>query len=174
LNTSAIVLAVWFVIGLRSGVWTPSFLLAVPVVLVYFAVLYAVSTLCAVLTRSAIVAILVTCLTWFALFAIGRLYILPNQIRQMEEIDKTPAANRISEGTWVKVVNIVHKVLPRPKDLDYLMTHYLLADLLVGQPISAESLGTEDIQWGESLTVSGIFIAVMLGLACLKFSLTDY
>jgi ABC-type transport system involved in multi-copper enzyme maturation permease subunit len=173
-NTAVVVLGVWLVIGLRASVWTPSFLLAIPVVTFYFAVLYSVSTLCAVLTRSAIVAILLSCLTWFAFFSIGRLYVLPGEMRQMEDLQNTPSEQRISDGAWVKVVNAVHYVLPRPKDLDYLMEHYLLKDLLVGQIIGIRQLESGRIQWAESLTVSGIFIAVMLGLACLKFSLTDY
>jgi ABC-type transport system involved in multi-copper enzyme maturation permease subunit len=174
LNTAAVVLGVWMVLGLRSGVWTTSFLLSIPVVTFYFAILYSVSTLCAVFTRSAIVAILLSCLTWFALYSVGQLYMLPNALRQMEDMHNTPAEQRISDGAWVKVVNAVHYVLPRAKDLDFLMNHYLLEDLLVGQIISARQLDTGTIHWGESLTVSVIFIAVMLGIACLKFVMTDY
>jgi ABC-type transport system involved in multi-copper enzyme maturation permease subunit len=174
LNTAVAVLAVWIVIGLRSGVWTTSFLLAIPVVTFYFAILYSVSTLSAVITRSAIVAILLTCMTWFALASVGMLYTLPKALRQVEDMQSTPPESRFSEGAWVNVVNAVHYVLPRPKDLEYLMTHHLLQELWIGQLVSVRELETGTIHWGESLTVSGIFIAVMLGLACLKFSLTDY
>ena len=43
---------VWVAIGLRTGFWTPHFLAVIPLLTFYFAILYAVSTLAAVLTRS--------------------------------------------------------------------------------------------------------------------------
>ena len=49
---------VWLVLALRSGVWDFSFLIVIPVLTFTFAILYAVSTLAAVLTRSPIVSIL--------------------------------------------------------------------------------------------------------------------
>src|SRR5262249_51582284 len=55
LNTAFVVVGVWLALGLRSGVWTHHFLLSIFVITFFFAVLYAVSTLFAVLTGSAIV-----------------------------------------------------------------------------------------------------------------------
>ena len=68
------VLGIYLLLGLRVGLWSPNFLLAIPVLTFQFAILYAVSTLAGVLSRNAIVAILVTLLFWLGLFAIGKLY----------------------------------------------------------------------------------------------------
>lgn len=71
LLTAATVCGVWAAIGLRTGVWAPHFLLVIPAVTFFFAVLYSVSTLTAVLTRSTVVCILVTCVAWFGLWLNG-------------------------------------------------------------------------------------------------------
>src|SRR5579884_3502629 len=54
-TTPAAVLGVWVALGLRSGVWASGFLLMIFIITFSFTILYAVSTFCAVLTRSAIV-----------------------------------------------------------------------------------------------------------------------
>ena len=58
LVTAFTVGGIWLVIALRSGFWDPSFLLVIPVLTFTFAILYAVSTLVAVFTRSAIAAMI--------------------------------------------------------------------------------------------------------------------
>ncbi|HTU91401.1 MAG TPA: ABC transporter permease, partial [Gemmataceae bacterium] len=65
LNTVVVVAGIWLVLGLRTDLWGIGFLLSIPVLTFQFAVYYAVSTLFAVLSRSPIVAILMTCLCWF-------------------------------------------------------------------------------------------------------------
>ena len=45
---------IWLVIALRSGFWDPSFLAVIPILTFTFAIVYAMSTLVAVFTRSAI------------------------------------------------------------------------------------------------------------------------
>jgi hypothetical protein len=63
---------VYLAIGLRTGLWNHHFLLAVPLLLFYFAVLYAVSVLVAVLTRSTVLAILATLLAWGLFWVVGK------------------------------------------------------------------------------------------------------
>jgi hypothetical protein len=72
LLTSLSVLGVYITLGVRTGMWAPNFLLAVPLLTLQFAILYAVSTLIGVLTRNALVAILVTLVAWFIFFAVGK------------------------------------------------------------------------------------------------------
>ena len=60
LNTVVAVGGVWLALGLRSGVWATGFLVMILVITFFFAILYSVSTLFGVLTRSPIVAILLT------------------------------------------------------------------------------------------------------------------
>jgi ABC-type transport system involved in multi-copper enzyme maturation permease subunit len=70
LNTVVAVGAMWVSLGLRSGVWPVTFLLTILVLTYSFAILYAVSTLFGVLTRSPIAAILLTIGIWFFFFAV--------------------------------------------------------------------------------------------------------
>src|SRR6185437_1849789 len=70
--TVATVGGIWLVLALRSGYWDPSFLLLIPILTFTFAILYAFSTLVAVLTRSSIAAILLTCGFAFFLFVVGQ------------------------------------------------------------------------------------------------------
>ncbi len=72
LLTSFTALGVWTTIGLRTGLWSPNFLLIVPILMLYFAVLYAASTLTAVVTRNSLVAILATILAWATFWAVGK------------------------------------------------------------------------------------------------------
>jgi len=64
-------IAGFFVVGIRAGDWEPRLFLAVPIVLVFFSYLYAISTLVGVYTRSTLAAIVVTVIAWFGLFAIN-------------------------------------------------------------------------------------------------------
>jgi ABC-type transport system involved in multi-copper enzyme maturation permease subunit len=174
LNTTLAVGGVWLVLGLRSGLWAPSFLLLIPVITFFFAILYAVSALFGVLTRSAIVAILLTCGVWFLLYLIGQAYVFFQLWPQMEQASGVPAEQRMSEGWWVSAVNGVHFVLPRTTDLSVLTTKILRADLINPEQLGGDPSQSLDVSWGESLTVSLAFIAVMLGLASWRFATRDY
>src|SRR6516164_3832846 len=100
--------AVWLVLGLRSGVWKPGLLLSVPVITFFFAVLYAASTLIGVVSRSAVAAILMTCIIWFGLWILGLVYGYMDMTR-----------NQPGENDWAyPIVDTLHAVLPRTADLD--------------------------------------------------------
>jgi ABC-type transport system involved in multi-copper enzyme maturation permease subunit len=174
LNTSFAIGGVWFALGLRSGIWANSFLLTIFAVTFYFAILYAVSTLFAVLTRSIIASILISCGVWLLLFLVGFLYGLVDQQRIREEIQDIPVEKRSSENGFAKVVGAVHFVLPRTSDLGGLISELLFSDFLTGKLTEGGKVLRTSITWGESLTVSFIFIALMLGLACWRFAKRDY
>jgi len=211
LNTTIAVVGVWVALGLRSGIWAPSFLLTIFIITAFFAILYGVSTLFGVLTRSPIVAILLTAGVWFVLFIIGQLFAYGEVLRQQEErkqiearkgqtdpdlaqIDapgdpttdkdgdkekrrrqrEAPELPGNSNNWFFKSVRAVHFVLPRTKDLDMLTSQLLMRDLLTGNQLRARRADDMHISWGESLTVSGVFLALMLGLSCLRFATRDY
>ena len=69
----------------------------------------------------------------------------------------------------------VSQVPARTADLDLLMHKVLAREML--DDVQARQMRASDlpaITWSESLTVSLVFIAVMLGLACWRFSTKDY
>jgi ABC-type transport system involved in multi-copper enzyme maturation permease subunit len=165
LNTVFALGGVWLVFGVRTGLWSASLFLMVFVITFYFAVLYAVSTLVAVRTRSSTVAILWSCLAWFIFWSVGAgYYTLDVYVKQ----------GTIRDGWYMTAVKAIHSVLPRPKDLDRLAANVLEQDLAPQYAALEREMNAAPVNWRESLTVSCIFIVVMLGLACLDFSRRDY
>jgi ABC-type transport system involved in multi-copper enzyme maturation permease subunit len=89
LNTVVAVCGVWLALGLRSGIWGVSFLETILVLTFFFAILYSVSTLFGVLTRSPIAAILLTVGVWFVFFIIG---VIHEVFQGLRAIDRTVQA----------------------------------------------------------------------------------
>ena len=85
LNTVLAIGGVWLALGLRSGQWPTGFLVMILVITFFFAILYSVSTLAGVLTRSPVVAIAMTCVAWLVLFLVGLGYNHFEQARQSDE-----------------------------------------------------------------------------------------
>jgi hypothetical protein len=166
LNTLLIILGIWLVLSLRSGLWVPGFLAAIPILIAEFAIFYAVSALFAVLTRSAIVAILMGCLAWALLSIVGWGH---RAVENLRGTDVLPA--------WlVTTADGAHLVLPRYKDLDSALSFVLARELLT--PENPERKGVEKqfdaIGWTSTIGGTAAFIAVMLALACWRFATKDY
>lgn len=201
LNTTLAIGGVWIALGLRSGQWPTGFLVMILVITFFFAILYSVSTLAGVLTRSAIVAILATCAAWFLLFMVGFGYSWFERARERDEqavkaqqnADKDsgeekpqgqawpgevagrPLQRDLSyQGWFAQGVYAAHYVLPRTADIDKLSDQLLLRDLTFAGFAGEKKETDAPVAWAQSLTVSFAFIAVMLGLACWRFSVKDY
>jgi ABC-type transport system involved in multi-copper enzyme maturation permease subunit len=157
---------VWLVMAARSGNWDPSFLLTIPALTFTFAILYAVSAVVAVFTRSAIAAILVT--LGFMLF----LYLF-GQVKTFFDANKVIQVAELPEWAYT-LVDSLNNVLPRYKDLDKLTTKLVIDSTLTLGDARMGSLLTEYPSWGGALGVSVAFIAVMLALSCWRFSRRDY
>src|SRR5262249_43492493 len=162
---------VWLVLALRSGYWDPSFLVVIPVLTFTFAILYAVSTLVAVFTRSPIAAMLVT--TGFAVF----LYL----VGQAKTIFDSLKADQEARGTdnipeWAfTLVDTLNNILPRYKDLDKLTSKLISTGTLTPAELRMSGLALLDYpSWAGTFGVSLAFIAVMLALSCWRFSRRDY
>jgi ABC-type transport system involved in multi-copper enzyme maturation permease subunit len=191
LNTAVVVGGIWLVLGLRSGIWAPGFLLSIPILTFFFAILYSVSTLAAVLTRSPVVAIMATVVAWAVLFGVGLLYSVLDETRDPKKMAEATAAEvpanpgELAEAKppsdtrpfpdWLYTTgDVLHYVLPRTGDLNTLTSRLIKEGVLLNDNPRLEKEEKTPFTWGESLTVSGIFIAVMLGLACVRFATKDY
>jgi hypothetical protein len=192
LLTAVTVLAVWVVIGLRSGIWATGFLVVIPAVTFYFALLYSVSTLAAVFTRSTVVAILATLAVWFGLWLNGVAHVVLDGFREAsakavqmagggaaKSDDDRPPEMREREAPpdvpkWVYTTSdTLYKVLPRTREIDDLTAERVGRGLLPeAEQKKHEKAGRPP--WWETVGVTAGFIAVMLGLACWKFARTDY
>jgi hypothetical protein len=200
LLTAATVVSVWAAIGARSGIWAPGFLLVIPAVTFYFALLYSVSTLTAVLTRSTVVAILMTCAAWFVFWLNGTAHGWLDGIRKtkaeaearIREVSGAPKADEkkaadaddedrqppstMDVPRWVYTASdVAYKVLPRTSELNSLTATWISRGVLTEPEAAARGLDKVDQPaWDETVGVTAAFIAVMLGLACWKFVRTDY
>jgi ABC-2 family transporter protein len=199
LLTAATVLGVWTAIGVRTGVWATGFLLVIPAVTFYFALLYAVSTLAAVVTRSPVVAILMTCAVWFGLWLNGAVHGALDGVRkarteaetQIRKLSGSPngdekAKDDEEEGRrgppqfnvprWVYAVSdFTYRVLPRTGDLNRLTDEWVARGVLTESEVKARGLDkVERPHWGEVFGVTGAFIALVLGAACWWFTRADY
>lgn len=85
---------IFFCMGLRLGDWEWKIFAAVPLIVVFYSYLFSINVLIGVWTRSALTALLVTCLFWVSLFGINATEVLLNQFRtdlivQAEEMDES-------------------------------------------------------------------------------------
>jgi ABC-type transport system involved in multi-copper enzyme maturation permease subunit len=174
INTAIALSGMWLALGWRSGIWAHGLLLMILVITFFFAILYAVSTLLAVLWRSAIVCILLTCGAWFFFFLVGLGYQVFDAQQRKEELHQVPASERWSDNAFGSVVRAIHFVTPRTSDLNQLGQRLMYADFLTGSWSQAARLDRSSVSWGESLTVSLVFIVLMLTIACWRFSVKDY
>jgi len=181
--TSFTVIGVWLAIGLRAGVWAPEFLMLIPIITMYFAILYAVSVLAAVLTRSALVAILVALLAWGGFSLAGYLNGKINtaraeegKLRQMMGPDAPPADGGSALGLPRNAETAIHfaaRALPRGWDLDTQSARAIAHGVLTEQEIKKRNLDEELPSWAETVGVSLGWIALLLGLACWRFEARD-
>ncbi len=166
LNTVVIVIGMWFVIGVRSGLWGNRFLLMILILTFQFATFYAFSTLFSVLTRSTIVSIMTTCFLWLVLFVVGGfLYVPP-----------TEASKGESKSHGGSTVDAIHFALPRYTDITSLSGRLIANDLLpesnyIRKLVERTSSG---YSWEESIGVTSGFILLTLGFSCWWFSRKDY
>jgi ABC-type transport system involved in multi-copper enzyme maturation permease subunit len=190
LNAVVVVVGVWLVLGLRTHLWGTGFLLSIATLTFQFAVYYAVSTLFAVLSRSAIVSILMACLTWFVFnLLIGYGYQIVDATRKVREIanmqmeatgqemteEEQPPEKVLPDWAYT-TADILHFATPHLKDLDALTSKWILEDTQSSdnpQRKAAEKLYA-DFRWTESLSVTALYIIVLLGLSCWRFATRDY
>jgi len=190
LNTSFVVIGIWLVVGLRTGLWGPGFLASICIITFQFALYYSVSTLFGVLTRSPIVAILASCFAWFLFglffgygyWAIDKTRMARNDPDAKEELKfdeegkpKGPAKQLFSD--WVySSADVVHFVTPRLKDLDVLSGKLIADDTLPSYHKGRKAADKQyaNFSWTEALAVTSIYIIVFLGISCWWFATKDY
>ena len=153
--------------GLRSGLWNPKFLLLIPLWTYFFGILYALSTLVSVWTRSAIASLLIT------LAANLMLWVLATAYNTLDELRSTPIKEQMP--TWVyPVADAVNNVLPRTRDLDVITTK-LISDVMTENDQQKQgTLNKTMPSVASSLGVSFAWIVAMLSLACWRFTKKDY
>lgn len=203
LVTSFTAFGVWLVLGVRTGLWSPNFLLIVPILTFYFAILYAISTLTAVLTRNMLVAILATVFAWAIFWGIGKVNdgICNRQDKEAEMSEKlqvfeipkpgengeppdaddilrrldpnSPLWTVIPKSTF-PVFQALHAISPRTYDLDTRLGRIIAGGVLTEREMKQNGYGKPPREtWPAMLLVSLAFIMVCLALSAYRMQTRD-
>lgn len=154
--------ATWMAIGLRTGVWDLHYFIAVPILVIHFAVFLSISALIAVYTRSTVACALGTLLVWFICFFV-------NLARHESVLAEANNANSHSQ-----VLEFAYWVLPKPVDFNLLLAGSFdgrgqSPHTALNQLETRRALATE---W--ALVTGLVFASVMFALAGRRFAKTDY
>jgi ABC-type transport system involved in multi-copper enzyme maturation permease subunit len=164
LHAVLFVAGTWFGMGVSTGVWDPAYWFAVPLLVVNFAVFYAVSALLAVCTRSTVVAIFGTLLFWILCWAMNMTH---HHLVGFEVKGVTPtAAFLVDAGYWL---------LPKPLDMSGLFFDAMKAGAYstpVPEMVAVKAAGKFYPEL--SVLASLGFAAVVLAVAAYEFRKMDY
>jgi hypothetical protein len=167
LNALLLIGGTWLAIGLRTSVWDPAYLWAVPILAVQFAVFFGVSLLLAVCTRSpalcAFGAIAFWALTWGLNF--GR-----HQLLSASDTLPGGAFSSAVSG----LVNVGYWIFPKPADFGLWLFDSLGAEGYFGSVLDARLLEAHGFSLLASIVTSLAFTAYVLFASTRKFVATDY
>lgn len=171
----------FLVMGLRWGVWSPGYLLSIPLLVLLFSYIYCVSVFVAVHLRSTVAAILVSIAAWI-------IFAVVHQTPQL--FDEFPSLQRHAQLD--RVVRIVSWVPPKTGDVTYLAARWAnagtSAELIpqavadAGTEADRERMGrARQVEEGllgldpvRSIGSSLLFEAVVVLLAWRRFSRQDF
>lgn len=164
LNAVFLIGGTWLALGLSSGWFNPWYLATILVVTFFFAVLYAVSTLVAVVTRSTVVSILLSVAVWFVSWVIS----VGHKV-SLAGFD--PVGGK---ETWQKVIDVLYFVAPKTGGMNDL-NNWILAKAFSGGSLS-QTILLESARPDLVLIVGTSlgFIAIVIGLAAWRFTRRDY
>src|SRR5262245_55143171 len=168
---------VWLITGIRAGVWAPGVFAVVPLMTLSFAILYAVSTLAAVLTRNSIVAILVTVAFGGLLWLVGKVESIAAVFRYQADALAELKKEEPEYPTWTKIAGGLNRALPRWHDIDVLTGQAVMDSLMTlkQQEARGEAAMRKHMpSWGGTIGVTAVWILALVGLSCWIFSTKDY
>ena len=153
----------WLALGLRTGIWSPAYLLSVPILLLHFAIFFSVSLLLAVLFRSTVVSVFGSIAFWGLSWGI-------NYGRDLLTSASDAAPQAAFSRPLVWLAEIGYWLFPKPADLGQ-----LLFDAL-GAGTHFHPLLASPTPWllGLSVLTSLLFTAYVLLTAGVQFARTDY
>ncbi len=189
-----LVAAAWLISGILANIWSPGILLALPSLMLFFALLLAVSMCVGVITRSAVAAMLVTVTYWAVLFIAGQMHnqVVESRFRE-ENVGKLRPTSVVDSLRGAKprreeplkagrvpfhrtlvgrVTEWVYAVLPHTEDVDTLVDRQLMRDLAVSGPFRA-LVERAEFSWSRGVGLTLLHTLGFLLLACMVFSRRD-
>jgi hypothetical protein len=155
----------WLALGIRTGVWDPTYFVCIPMLLVHFAVFYSFSAMLAVMSRSSVVCVLGSIMFWLFCMAMntGR-----HSAHLMPEFGQvSPAfAFLLDAGYWI---------LPKPLDFHIVLRETLGADDFFARAVDQRALAAKGY-WhpGLSMLASVAAGVVLMVVAAYDFLTADY
>lgn len=159
----------WLALGLRTGLWTPGYLLAVPLLVLHFAMIYSVSVLLAVCTRSTVSCIFGSILFWLVCFGVN--YARHATVAQPLLAPEAAPCSPLLQAT----VEASYWTMPKPADILILLDQALKAREHLGSVPAFETVVCLDAFRPEfALLTSLLFTLAILVIAAIQFTTLDY
>ena len=167
MNICYLITGLFLVVGLRWGLWEARILIAIPVFLFYFMILFSVTALIGLLSRRTVLSIFVTILFWGSCILVAsskqtmeRLLPLADGLEGPRMISpegesEAPQADAFWQSIYTFGILPLYTVLPKPLELDETVQYFL------DQKGKIKSRSV----WSPVIS-SGIFLLVVLGIGC--------
>jgi ABC-2 family transporter protein len=166
-NAVIFVVGTYAAIGIRTGFWDPTYLLAIPLLLLHFSIFFGFSVLLAVTTRSTVVCVFGSLLFWFVAWSM-------NFGRHMYFTSGDMVRDSLRSSLLGQVIDVGYWVLPKPADLGALLFDSLGAQDHFGKLVDPAALSAQGFSMTLSVLTSLAFAAVVLFASVRKFATTDY
>lgn len=164
LQATVFVGATWFATGAATGVWDGAYWVAVPLLVINFAVFYAVSAMLAVWTRSTVVSVFGAVLFWVLCWA-------TNYTQHRLAMTTVPGSTRAA----TTLLSAAYWTLPKPLDMGGVFFDAMKAENYaapVPELVAAKARG--DFHPGLAVVTSLAFAAAVLAVAGYEFRHMDY
>jgi ABC-type transport system involved in multi-copper enzyme maturation permease subunit len=166
-SSTVFVLGTWGAIGLRTGIWEATYLYAIPLLLLHFAMFFSVSALLAVWSQSTVVCVFGSILFWCVAWSIN-----------FGRHTLTAAADAVSTGSFSSgldwLLDACYWVLPKPADVSLLLFNAIEADGHFSRIVNLSSLEAHGFSFVLSIASSLVFTVAILVLSARKLTATDY
>src|SRR5262249_25237106 len=140
----------WLALGLRTGVWSPNYLLCIPLVLLHFGIFFSGSALIAVCTRSTVACVFGAVLFWLLCWGLnyGR-----HTLVAMPELQALSPA-------FQGIVEVVYWILPNPADLGMVLFDALQAGNSFSSLFQYEALQNQGAFYPELSVLSSVLFTL--------------
>lgn len=167
-HATLFVFATWTALGVRTGVWNTSYLLALPLLMIQVAVFFSFSALLATMTRSTVVSVVGTIAFWLLCWGINY-----GRATTLAASYATTAATPMAG--FASMIEISYWLLPKPGDLGYILFQSLEGDKAFGS-LSEFTLLQQHGDFHPLLAIlTSLLTASFLFVAAVReFETTDY
>jgi ABC-type transport system involved in multi-copper enzyme maturation permease subunit len=168
-QTTVFIGGTWMALGLRTGIWSPGYLLSIPLLLLQFTILFSFSALLAVRWRSTIVCVFGSVLLWALCSAVNF-----SRHSVVARADLAPDAAPVAEASqWAAEAG--YWILPKPNDLTYFLDQALDSARHFQASRELEVVRKKNALFPELSVVTSLAFALgVLALAVRRFAVTDY